>query len=57
MDGLFLGSNNQTNWAVHYSQSANDGGEQQPHWSLRLRGPETKMKTIEYETLIRIDGS
>jgi hypothetical protein len=57
VDGLFLGSNGQTNWAVHHSGSGLSSVDRQPFWFLRLLSKESKLWKGEYGTSIRIDGS
>lgn len=55
-DGFFLGSMNETSWAVRYSGSGLSSLDRKPFWFLRLLTPDTKKWTDEYQTLIRIDG-
>lgn len=54
--GFFLGSMNETSWAVRYSGSGLSSLDRKPFWFLRLLTPDTKKWTDEYQTLIRIDG-
>ncbi|KAK9848433.1 hypothetical protein MYU51_016643 [Penicillium brevicompactum] len=57
VSGFFLGSNNQTNWAVHSSGRDVSIQDYKPYWVMRLMIPETTFRDNEFRTLIRIDGS
>ncbi|CAG8045980.1 unnamed protein product [Penicillium nalgiovense] len=57
VDGLFLGSNNQTNWSVHSAGRDVSITDMKPYWVPRLMIPETSIRDNEFRTLIRIDGS
>ncbi|KAJ5844632.1 hypothetical protein EN45_085960 [Penicillium chrysogenum] len=57
VDGLFLGSNNQTNWSVHSAGRDVSITDMKPYWVPRLMIPETSIRENEFRTLIRIDGS
>ncbi|KAJ6127775.1 hypothetical protein N7471_008992 [Penicillium samsonianum] len=56
-DGLFLGSNNETNWSVHSAGRDVSFTDMKPYWVMRLMIPETKIRENEFRTSIRIDGS
>ncbi|KAJ5183938.1 hypothetical protein N7492_001554 [Penicillium capsulatum] len=55
-EGFFLGSMNETDWAVRWSGSGLSSVDRKPFWFLRLLAPDTSKWTEEYQTLIRIDG-
>lgn len=57
INGLFLGAEGRTSWAVRSSGSGLSGTNHQPFWFLRLLTPETEKWADESETRIRIDGS
>ncbi|KAJ5371615.1 hypothetical protein N7517_003621 [Penicillium concentricum] len=57
VEGLFLGSNNQTNWTMHPSGRDVSITDMKPFWVMRLMIPETSIRENEFRTLIRIDGS
>lgn len=57
VEGIFLGSNNQTNWAVHSAGRDVSIVDMKPYWVMRLMIPETSIRENEFRTLIRIDGS
>ncbi|CAG7927774.1 unnamed protein product [Penicillium olsonii] len=57
VDGIFLGANKQTNWAVHSSGRDVSIEDFKPYWVMRLMIPETTFRKNEFHTLIRIDGS
>ncbi|OQE91390.1 hypothetical protein PENNAL_c0009G09114 [Penicillium nalgiovense] len=57
VDGLFLGSNNQTNWSVHSAGRDVSITDMKPYWVPRFMIPETSIRDNEFRTLIRIDGS
>lgn len=57
VDGLFLGSNGQTNWALCHSGSGVSSMDRQPSLFLRLLGKDSEIRNGEYKTSIRIDGS
>ncbi|CAI7592451.1 unnamed protein product [Penicillium glandicola] len=57
VEGLFLGSNDETNWAVHSSRKDVSIMDMKTYWVMRLMIPETRIREDEFRTLIRIDGS
>ncbi|KAJ5190007.1 hypothetical protein N7491_007952 [Penicillium cf. griseofulvum] len=57
VEGLFLGSNNETNWALRSSGRDVSIMDMKPYWVMRLMIPETSIQENEFRTLIRIDGS
>ncbi|CAG8944420.1 unnamed protein product [Penicillium salamii] len=56
VEGFFLGSENQTNWAVHSSGRDVSILDFKPYWVIRLMIPETTFRDNEFHTLIQIDG-
>ncbi|KAJ5153635.1 uncharacterized protein N7500_009074 [Penicillium coprophilum] len=56
-EGLFLGSNNETNWTIHWSGRDVSITDLKTYWVMRLMIPETSIRENEFRTLIRIDGS
>ncbi|KAJ5085076.1 hypothetical protein N7532_009847 [Penicillium argentinense] len=56
VDGLFLGSEGRTTWAVRSSGSGLSSLDHKPFWFLRLLNPEMPAWGDELETMIRING-
>jgi hypothetical protein len=56
VEKFLLGSQGQTNWVVRHSGSDVSSLDHKPFWSLRLVGLDTKRRTGEYGTQIRIDS-
>ena len=56
VENFLLGSQGQTNWIVRYFGSDGSSLDHQAFWSLHLVGSDTKRKTGEYGTQIRIDS-
>ncbi|KAG0154459.1 hypothetical protein PDIDSM_27 [Penicillium digitatum] len=57
VEGIFLGSNNEINWAVHSAGRDVSIMDMKPYWVMRLMIPETSIREKEFRTLIRIEGS
>ncbi|KAI2709104.1 hypothetical protein CBS147332_6163 [Penicillium roqueforti] len=57
VEGVFLGSKNQTNWSVHSAGRDVSITDMKHYWVMRLMIPETRIRNNEFRTLIRIDGS
>ncbi|KAJ5953040.1 uncharacterized protein N7479_011453 [Penicillium vulpinum] len=57
VEGLFLGSNNETNWSLHSSGREVSITDMKPYWVMRLMIPETSIRENEFRALIHIDGS
>ena len=56
LESFFLGSSNQTDWAVRHSGTGLSSVDRRPFWFLRLLSPDTSMWSDEYRAQIRIDG-
>lgn len=56
-EGFFLGSRGQISWVVRQSDSDLSSLDDQPFWSLRLAGSDTKRQAGEYKTHVQIDSS
>ncbi|KAJ5091068.1 hypothetical protein NUU61_005938 [Penicillium alfredii] len=55
LDGLFLGSHDETSWVLSSSGSYVSNVDHMPYWSMRLSPPTTKIALNEYRTFIRIE--
>jgi hypothetical protein len=56
-DGLFLGSNGQTQWVLHSSGRDVSIVDFKPYWIPRLVIPDMVMNAQESNAFMRIDGS
>ncbi|KAJ5425002.1 hypothetical protein N7465_000072 [Penicillium sp. CMV-2018d] len=57
IDGLFLGSNNESNWSIHSAGRDVSIMDMKTYWVPRLMIPETSIRENEFRTFMRIDGS
>ncbi|CAI7611593.1 unnamed protein product [Penicillium discolor] len=57
VEGIYLGSNNQSNWSVRSAGRDVSIVDMKPYWVPRLMIPETSIRDNEFRTLMRIDGS
>lgn len=57
VEGIFLGSNNETNWSVHSAGRDVSIMDMKRYWVPRLMIPETSIRDNEFRALMRIDGS
>lgn len=57
VEGLFLGSNNETDWSIHSAGRDVSIMDMKPYWVPRLMIPETSIRENEFRTFMRIDGS
>lgn len=57
VEGIYLGSNNESNWSVHSAGRDVSIVDMKPYWVPRLMISETSIRDNEFRTLMRIDGS